>query len=48
MVWDAESGSVLRELAAHSKEIDDVVISPDGRLAATASFDGTALVWRLP
>ncbi len=55
-LWDVETGESLRSFPAddpttediiegHSKEIRDVALSPDERLAASASIDTTARIW---
>ncbi|HWN69745.1 MAG TPA: PQQ-binding-like beta-propeller repeat protein, partial [Haliangium sp.] len=38
-------GEPLQLLEGHAGVVDDAVLGPDGRLAATASLDGTAMVW---
>lgn len=42
-----ESGKCLRVLSGHTGRLNKVVLSEDGRVAVTASDDGTARVWRL-
>ena len=36
-----------RQLSGHSGPVYDVSISPDARLVATASFDGSLKVWNV-
>lgn len=45
VTWDADSGRRQADLVGHSKAIQDLVVSPDGRQFATASTDGTARIW---
>ena len=46
-VWGAASGAQLAVLQGHSNEINGVTVSSDGRLAASASEDGSICVWDL-
>jgi len=40
----APRGEVMR-LTGHADDLDDVTFSPDGKLCATSSFDGTTRLW---
>lgn len=48
-VWDLERGRQLHELRAHRNEVDDVAISPDGKLLASVSHgtwvNGLMILW---
>jgi WD40 repeat protein len=44
-LWDAKTGSLLREFKGHSDSLNGVAFSPDGKYAATASNDNTACLW---
>ncbi|KAJ2848105.1 hypothetical protein IWW36_003495 [Coemansia brasiliensis] len=44
-VWDAHSGSCLRVLDAHSKAVDSLSFSSDGRYLASGSFDRKVCIW---
>lgn len=49
-VWQLSSDDdikCVRDIGAHSDEIDDLDIDPSGRQIASASLDGTAYVWEL-
>jgi WD40 repeat protein len=46
-VWDARTGRNLRLLSGHRDYLHDVVLSPDGQLAVSASDDTTAVVWNV-
>jgi WD40 repeat protein len=46
IVWDATTGEELRRFPVeHTRTINSVAISPDGRSALTASDDNTLIVW---
>jgi WD40 repeat protein len=46
-IWDARTGHVDRTLNGGQGTIEEVVLSGDGRAAATAESDGTVDVWSL-
>lgn len=45
LLWDAESGEVLRALRGHTGLINAIDWSPDGALLASASSDHGARIW---
>jgi WD40 repeat protein/serine/threonine protein kinase len=45
--WDATTGARQRELRGHSDSISHLVLSRDGTLASSGSWDGTAILWDL-
>jgi sugar lactone lactonase YvrE len=44
-VWDTTTGERLRRFEGHRDAVWSVAISADGRLLASGSADGTALIW---
>ena len=43
--YDAETGSDLRTVVLHHRQVNGVAFSPDGRTVLTGSFDHTAKLW---
>lgn len=46
-IWNLADRELVREIAAHDKQITGVDLNADGRFAATSSFDGTVRLWDL-
>ncbi|KAJ2159377.1 hypothetical protein GGF46_003080 [Coemansia sp. RSA 552] len=44
-VWDLQSNACLRVLAAHTKPVDCLAFSSDGRYLASGSFDRKVCIW---
>ena len=47
-VWDTETGKELCKYEGHHGAVTSVVFFPDGKRIASASYDGTARIWRAP
>mgnify|MGYP006272616435 CR=1 FL=1 len=45
IIWDVDTGTPLRRLYGHEKEVFEATFSQDNSLLVTASSDGTARVW---
>jgi WD40 repeat protein/ABC-type sugar transport system substrate-binding protein len=45
ILWDAETGEIIRRFEGHDKAVISVDISPDGTMAASASYDQTVALW---
>lgn len=44
-IWDIATQTVLYTFYGHSGIVSDMLWSPDGSLLATASADGTIIIW---
>jgi hypothetical protein len=45
-LWDVERQREVGVLRGHTDDITSVTFSPDGRVFASGSWDGTVLLWR--
>lgn len=44
-LWKVNTGENIATFCGHATDIHDLAFSPDGTLLASASFDGTILLW---
>lgn len=44
-IWNAETGQLVRAFEGHRDTVYDAVVSPDGKLLATASYDRKIILW---
>ena len=47
ILWDLETGEVIKTLKGHTKWITSLSITPDGRRAVSGSWDNTCILWEL-
>ena len=45
--WDPKTGKELKSIAAHSREVTVLAISPDGKLVASGGADKKVKIWKL-
>ncbi|MEM1011173.1 MAG: hypothetical protein AAGI46_03005 [Planctomycetota bacterium] len=48
LLWNLVTGEKMHTIQAHEKRVRDLVVSPDGRLILSGSYDGTAKTWGVP
>jgi WD40 repeat protein len=46
-LWDIESGSEIRTLSGHSKEVKYLAFSPDGKTLASGGLDNRIVFWEV-
>src|SRR5260221_1952353 len=44
-LWDTQTGQSLRTLEGHSRNVNSVAWSSDGRMLASGSYDQTIRLW---
>ena len=47
IIFDAETGRILKNIGSHDQGISSIKYSPDGKNLITASYDNTAKIWDL-
>ena len=47
LLWDVDSGELLRKMIGHTAAIHDIAFAPDGEHLASASSDRNLRIWRL-
>jgi WD40 repeat protein len=45
LLWDAETGQLVRSFKGHSDDVVSVAFSPDGKRLVSGSYDGTVRIW---
>ncbi|MCZ7583481.1 MAG: WD40 repeat domain-containing protein [Deltaproteobacteria bacterium] len=45
LVWDPETGGLVRKLSGHAAWVQEAVFSPDGEFIASADWNGTLNLW---
>lgn len=46
-LWDTTTGRVLQEFTEHEGRVNDVAISPDGRMALSGDSEDAVILWNL-
>ncbi|MGB8711379.1 MAG: caspase family protein [Methyloceanibacter sp.] len=45
LLWNAETGDLVRSFKGHSDDVVSVAFSPDGKRLVSGSYDGTIRIW---
>ena len=45
LLWDVSSGKNIATFRGHCSDVQELTFSPDGKLLASGSYDGTILLW---
>ena len=45
IMWDADTGKLVKTFFGHSDAVNSIVITPDGKRAVSASNDKTCILW---
>jgi WD40 repeat protein len=46
-LWDANTDDLLQQLSGHSDDVNNVVLSSDGKSLASSGVDGSVIVWEV-
>ena len=46
-LWDTKTGALKNRLTGHGSGVRSIAYNPDGKIIATASEDGTVILWNL-
>jgi WD40 repeat protein len=47
ILWDLDTGNILKKLIGHTSSVNDVAITPDGKKAISGSLDNICIIWDL-
>ncbi|MDE0634681.1 MAG: WD40 repeat domain-containing protein [Candidatus Poribacteria bacterium] len=44
-IWEVATGQNIHTFCAHTTDVQDLAFTPDGKILASSSYDGTILLW---